>query len=128
MPRRAYPSLFCLYLAVLRYQIPKGEHAVYEQWDKPVEVRPVTIRKITLWRGERGEIDGSPSALAKALQPLDEVGLRLQAFIRYRHFHDEKRAVIEVCPLTEEKKNRCSVMMFAEGLKISTVPALILAR
>jgi hypothetical protein len=52
--------------------------------------------------------------------------MRLQVFMRYRHFRDEKRAVIEVCPVTEEEKNRCSAVMRAGGLKISTVPALIL--
>lgn len=87
------------------------------------ETQPVTIRKITLWRGE---IDGSSSALTQALQPLAEAGIRLQVFMRYRHFRDEKRAVVEVCPYTAEDESRCSAVMRAAGLKVSKVPALII--
>jgi hypothetical protein len=88
-----------------------------------VNTQPMTIRKITLWRGE---IDGSPAALAQALQPLADAGIRLQAFMRYRHFRDEKRGVIEVCPSTEEEENRCRTVMQDAGLKVSKVPALMI--
>ena len=90
---------------------------------KLVEKQPITIKKIILWRGE---IEGSPKALAHALQPLAEAGIRLQAFMRYRHFRDEKRAVVEVCPYTEEEENHCSAVMQGAGLKVSKVPALMI--
>lgn len=45
--------------------------------------------------------------------------------MRYRHFRDEKRAVVEVCPSTVEEESRCSAVMHAAGLKVSKVPALI---
>ncbi len=86
------------------------------------EAREMTVKRITLWRGE---IDGSPGALATALQPLAEAGIRLQVFMRYRHFRDEKRAVVEVCPYTAEEESRCSAVLQAAGLKVSKVPALI---
>ena len=90
---------------------------------KLAETRPITIKKITLWRGE---IDANPSSLAKTLQPLAEAGIRLQAFMRYRHFRDEKRAVVEVCPYTEEEESRCHAVMRSAGLKVSKVPALMI--
>jgi len=80
------------------------------------EAQPLIIRKITLWRGE---IDASSHALANALQPLAEAAIRLQVFMRYRHFRDEKRAVVEVCPYTEEEESRCHAVMSVAGLKIS---------
>ncbi len=89
----------------------------------PENTPPLTIKKITLWRGE---IDGSPSTLARALQPLAEAGICLQAFMRYRHFRDEKRAVVEVCPSTAEEESRCRTVMQAAGLKVSKVPALVI--
>ena len=90
---------------------------------KLVEAQPMTIKRITLWRGE---IDASPSTLANALQPLAEADIRLQVFMRYRHFRDEKRAVVEVCPSSEEEESRCSAVMKEAGLKVSKVPALIM--
>ena len=75
-----------------------------------VKARPITIRKVRLWRKE---IDASPSALAAVLQPLDDAGIRLRAFMRYRHFRDEHRAVVEVCPHESEDENHCASVMHA---------------
>lgn len=89
---------------------------------KAVEARPITIKKVYLWRRE---IDASPAALAAALQPLADAGIRLRAFMRYRHFRNEHRAVVEVCPHESEDEDRCASVMRAAGLKVSSVPALL---
>lgn len=88
-----------------------------------IEVRPITIRKVHLWRKE---IDARPTALAAALQPLADAGIRLRVCMRYRHFRDEQRAVVEVCPHESEDQDRCASVMRAVGLKISNIPTLLI--
>lgn len=89
---------------------------------KSVEVRPITVKKIHLWRKE---IDANPAALAAALQPLTNAGIRLPACMRYRHFCNEHRAVVEVYPHESEDEDRCASVMRAAGLKVSPIPALL---
>lgn len=88
-----------------------------------VDARPVTIRKVRLWRKE---IDAGPAALAAALQPLNEEGIRLRAFMRYRHFREEHRAVVEVCPHESEHEDRCASILRAAGFTISHIPTLLI--
>jgi hypothetical protein len=88
-----------------------------------IEVRPITIKKVHLWRKE---IDARPTALAAALQPFADAGIRLRVFMRYRHFRDEQRAVVEVCPHESEDQDRCASVMRAAGLKISNILTLLI--
>ena len=89
---------------------------------KSVEARPITISKVHLWRREIG---ASPAALAATLQPLADAGIRLRAFMRYRHIRDEQRAVVEVCPHESEDEDRCASVMRAAGFKVSHIPTLL---
>ena len=90
---------------------------------KSIETRPVTIRKVHLWRRV---IDARSASLAETLQPLGDAGVRLQTFMRYRHFRDEKRAVVEVCLHESENEDRCTSALRAAGFTITNSPVLLI--
>lgn len=94
-----------------------------ENRTKFTETLPIAIKKMHLWRRE---IDVRPASFAEALQPLADANIRLRAFMRYKHFRDGKRAVLEVCPHESEDENRCASIMHAAGFKVSNVPVLLI--
>ena len=87
------------------------------------EMLAITIKKVCLWRRE---IDASPPALAAALQSLADAGIRLRAFMRYRHFRDKQRAVVEVHPHESENEDRCVSALRDAGFRISNISTLLI--
>lgn len=79
----------------------------------------VTVKKITLWRGE---VEDKPGTLARVLAPLAEAGADLQVVMGY-HYHDAKtRAVVEVSPVSGKKATTGAGKV---GLKASAIPTLL---
>jgi hypothetical protein len=56
---------------------------------------PITLQRINFWRGV---IDAEPTALAVALEPLAQMVNTFPVLMRYRHFREKTRTVVEVCP------------------------------
>ena len=74
---------------------------------------PVNVRKITLWRAE---VDNKPGMLADTLGPLAEAEVDLHVVMGYRHPGHEKKATIEVAPITRKAANPCPLFTFARVL------------
>ncbi len=79
----------------------------------------VSVKKITLWRSE---VENKPGVLGKVLAPLAEAGADLQVVMGYRHPGDERKAAIEVAPLTGKKSLAAAK---ATGLAASSIPTLL---
>jgi hypothetical protein len=74
------------------------------------------VRPITLWRTE---LENQPGALARTLEPL--AGSNLQVVMGYRLPGDQRRAVIELAPVTGA---RATAGAQAAGLSDSGIAAL----
>ena len=79
----------------------------------------VTVKKVTLWRTE---VENKPGVLGKVLTPLAEAGADLQVVMGYRHPGDERKAAIEVSPVTGKKSLAAAK---AAGLAASSIPTLL---
>jgi|SRR5215475_7177591 len=90
---------------------------------RPLDMQPITVRKIILWRGE---VDSRPGALAEVLDPFVNTGTDLQVVMRYRHPREDNKAIVEVCPQSSEREEKWRPVMQAAGLKASYVPALLI--
>ena len=88
-----------------------------------LKTHPITVQKVRLWRRE---IDATPDALAATLQPLADAGLRVRICMRYRHFRDEQRAVVEVCLDDSEDEQHCAAVLRHAGLTMSPLPTLLI--
>jgi hypothetical protein len=79
----------------------------------------VTVRKVTIWRGE---VDNRAGALARVLEPLRAVRGSLDLVMGYRIPGQQERAVIEVWPVSGKR-----VLQAAEaaGLRPSETPTLL---
>jgi hypothetical protein len=79
----------------------------------------VTVKKVTLWRSE---VENKPGVLGQVLAPLAEAGADLQVVMGYRHPGDERKAAIEVAPITGKKSLTAAR---AAGLAASSIPTLL---
>ena len=79
----------------------------------------VTIKKITLWRGE---VLNKPGVLAGVLGPLADAGADLQVVMGYRHPGDSRKAAVEVSPVSGRKSTAAAR---AVGLSASSIPTLL---
>jgi hypothetical protein len=79
----------------------------------------VTIRKITVWRGE---VDNRAGALARVLEPLSAARGSLDVVMGYRIPGQQARAVIEVWPVSGKKMSQAAE---AAGLRPSETPSLL---
>lgn len=82
---------------------------------------PVTVKQISLWRGE---VANRPGALAGVLGPLSRSGADLKVVMAYRIPGDEDRAAIEVYPVAGRKAARAAG---DASLEDSRIPALLVA-
>jgi hypothetical protein len=78
----------------------------------------ISVKKITLWRGE---VQNRPGELHKVLQPLASAGADLQVVMGY-HYGDGERSAIEVCPVTGKKAKTAAEKA---GLSTSSIPTLL---
>jgi hypothetical protein len=79
----------------------------------------VTVKKIALWRSE---VENKPGVLGRVLAPLADAGADLQVVMGYRYPGEERKAAIEVCPVSGRK----SVAAAREvGLVASSIPTLL---
>ena len=79
----------------------------------------VTVKRITLWRGE---IENRPGTLAGVLGPLAEAGSDLQVLMGYRHAGHDSGAVVELSPVSGRKATAAAK---SSGLIASTIPTLL---
>ncbi len=79
----------------------------------------VTIKRITLWRGE---IENRAGELAAILKPLAHAGADLQVVMGYRYPGNQSKAAIEVYPVAGKKITAAAA---AAGLAASSMPALL---
>ncbi len=79
----------------------------------------ITVKRITLWRGE---VPNRAGALADVLGPLSAAGANLQVVMGYRIPGQADRAVIEVAPVSGKK---APVAATAAGLAASSIPTLL---
>jgi hypothetical protein len=78
----------------------------------------VTVRRITVWRGE---VDNRAGALARVLEPLRAAGGSLDVVMGYRVPGQHERAVIEVWPVSGKRVSQAAE---AAGLRPSETPTL----
>jgi hypothetical protein len=79
----------------------------------------VTVKKITVWRGE---VDNRAGALARVLEPLSVARGSLDVVMGYRIPGQPERAVIEVWPVSGKKMSQAAE---AAGLRPSETPTLL---
>jgi hypothetical protein len=79
----------------------------------------VQVKKITLWRRE---LENRPGALADTLEPLASVGASLRLVMGYRHPGNERRASVELYPVSGKKASAAAART---GLSASSIPALL---
>ena len=79
----------------------------------------VTVKKITVWRGE---VDNRAGALARVLEPLRAVRGSLDLVMGYRIPGLHERAVIEVWPVSGKRVAQAAE---AAGLRPSETPTLL---
>jgi len=79
----------------------------------------VTVKRITLWRGE---VPNRAGALADALAPLSAAGANLGVAMGYRVPGQPDRAVIEIAPVAGRKAEEAAARA---GLAASTIPTLL---
>lgn len=81
---------------------------------------PVSVKRITVWRGE---VDNKPGALAAIMQPLAGSGANLKVVMGYRHTAVKQgKAVVEIYPVTGRKVTAAAQ---AAGLSGSQIPTLL---
>jgi hypothetical protein len=79
----------------------------------------VTVKKITLWRGE---VENKPGALAGVLGPLAGAGVDLQIVMGYHYHGVANKAAIELFPVSGKKALTAARQA---GLEVSSIPALL---
>jgi hypothetical protein len=79
----------------------------------------VTVRKVTLWRSE---VENKPGVLANVLEPLANAGADLQVVMGYRYPGNERRAAIELYPVSGRKS---IVAAHTAGLRASSIATLL---
>jgi hypothetical protein len=79
----------------------------------------VTVKKITLWRTE---VENRPGILANVLEPLANLGIDLQVVMGYRFPGNEKKAALELYPVTGRKATAAAQSV---GLTQSSIPTLL---
>jgi len=79
----------------------------------------ITVKKITLWRGE---VANQPGELGKVLSPLATAGADLQIVMGYHYQGGGEKAAIEVYPVTGKKTKTAAEKA---GLKDSSIPTLL---
>jgi len=79
----------------------------------------VTVKRITLWRGE---VPNRAGALAEVLEPLSAAGANLGVAMGYRLPGQPDRAVIEVAPVGGKKVEAAAAKA---GLAASAIPTLL---
>ena len=79
----------------------------------------VTVKKITLWRGE---VKNKPGVLNKVLGPLADAGADLQVVMGYRYHGHGNKAAIEVYPVSGK---RATTAARGAGLSASSIPTLL---
>ena len=79
----------------------------------------ITVKRITLWRGE---VPNRAGALAEVLGPLSAAGANLQVAMGYRIPGQADRAIIEVAPVAGRKASAAAA---GAGLTASSIPTLI---
>ena len=79
----------------------------------------VTVRKITLWRKE---VQNKPGVLAATLEPLAASGADLQIVMGYRFPSNERKAAIEVYPVSGRKAIAAAE---SAGLSAAEIPTLL---
>jgi hypothetical protein len=84
------------------------------------DVMPLSVKSITLWRKE---IENQPGSLASTLEPFAKGGANLQVLMGYRLPGEEKRAAVELYPVTGR-----AIMKAAQGagLEASSIPTLLI--
>ena len=80
---------------------------------------PVAVKNITLWRKE---VENQPGALAGTLEPFAGGGADLQLVMGYRFPGDERKAAIELYPVTGRASTKAAA---AAGLQASSIPTLL---
>ncbi|HET8549714.1 MAG TPA: hypothetical protein VFL57_17010 [Bryobacteraceae bacterium] len=80
---------------------------------------PVTVKSITLWRKE---VDNHPGVLAGTLEPFATSGADLQVVMGYRFPGNERKAAIELYPVTGSASTKAAR---AGGLEASSIPTLL---
>jgi hypothetical protein len=81
----------------------------------------VTVKRITLWRGE---LPNRAGALAEVLGPLSAAGANLGVVMGYRIPGQPDRAVVEVAPVAGKKAEAAAAQA---GLGASAIPTLLAA-
>jgi hypothetical protein len=79
----------------------------------------LTVKKITLWRGE---VDNKPGVLDGVLAPLAAAGVDLQVVMGYRYPGHDDKAAIEACPVSGRKAIAAAR---DAGLGASAIPTLL---
>ena len=79
----------------------------------------VTVKKITLWRGE---VKNKPGVLDKVLGTLADAGADLQVVMGYRYHGHRNKAAIEVYPVSGK---RVTTAARRAGLSESSIPTLL---
>jgi hypothetical protein len=79
----------------------------------------VTVKRVTLWRGE---VTDRPGALAATLEPIAQAGVDLSVCMGYRIPGHSGRAVIELAPIAGKKATSAAQ---AAGLAPAAIPALL---
>src|SRR6266508_3227082 len=79
----------------------------------------VEARTITLWRRE---VENTPGALARTLEPLARAGADLKVLMAYRYPGEERLAAIEVYPVSGKKATAAAQ---AAGLTATSIPTLL---
>ena len=82
---------------------------------------PLSVKKITLWRGV---VEDRPGALARVLDPLAAAGTDLQVVMGYHERDRPEKAVIEVYPVQGRK---LSEAVEGVGLAPAAIPALMVS-
>ena len=79
----------------------------------------LSVKKITLWRGE---VKDKPGTLSGVLAPLAEAGVSLQVVMGYHRHGGGNKAFIEVSPVAGKKATAAARKA---GLQASSVPAVL---
>ena len=79
----------------------------------------LTVKKITLWRGE---VEDKPGTLGKVLGPLAGAGEDLQVVMGYHYHGGGNKAAIEVSPV---KGKKAATAAEGAGLRASSIPTLL---
>jgi hypothetical protein len=80
---------------------------------------PITVKKIILWRAE---VENQPGVLARTLELPAKAGADFRIVMGYRHPAAERKAAIEVFPVSGKKAASAAA---AAGLSAAEIPALL---